>query len=67
MLPFTSICLRVVIGDLKEDICQLLMDDEQSLRMCNELAHVYHYYLHGAGGNRADPKAPRQVETLLST
>ncbi len=46
--PFT----RVIIGDLKPDILQQLADDAGGAQICRELAHVYHYYLHGEGGNR---------------
>ena len=43
---------RVVVGDLKPDILQQLADDTGGAHICRELAHVYHYYLHGEGGNR---------------
>lgn len=29
------------------------MHDEEGTRTCQELAHLYHYYLHGEQGNRA--------------
>lgn len=32
--------------------------DEKSV--CCELAHIYHYYLHGPSGNRADPTSDVQ-------
>jgi hypothetical protein len=44
---------RVVIGDLKPDVLQQLAADEAGGHLCSELAHLYHYYLHGEGGNRA--------------
>lgn len=43
---------RVIIGDLKADILQQLADDAGGAQICRELAHVYHYYLHGEAGNR---------------
>ncbi|KAL4443930.1 hypothetical protein ABPG75_011667 [Micractinium tetrahymenae] len=44
---------RVVIGDLKPDVLRQIMDDEAGSHICQELAHLYHYYLHGEQGNRA--------------
>ncbi|PRW58303.1 Structural maintenance of chromosomes flexible hinge domain-containing 1 [Chlorella sorokiniana] len=43
---------RVVIGDLKPDVLRQIMDGEQGGHVCQELAHLYHYYLHGEQGNR---------------
>jgi structural maintenance of chromosomes flexible hinge domain-containing protein 1 len=43
---------RVIIGDLKPDILQQLANDAGGAQICRELAHVYHYYLHGEAGNR---------------
>jgi hypothetical protein len=43
---------RVLIGDLKPDIMELIMGEEAGRRICQQLAHLYHFYLHGAAGNR---------------
>eukprot|EP00887_Chlorella_sp_A99_P005757 scaffold1.g5757.t1 len=43
---------RVVVGDLKPDVLRQIMDDEKGAVICQELAHLYHYYLHGEQGNR---------------
>lgn len=43
---------RVIIGDLKPAILQQLANDVGGAQICRELAHVYHYYLHGEDGNR---------------
>lgn len=44
---------RVIIGDLKPEILrQMVGDGEQGPAICQELAHLYHYYLHGETGNR---------------
>lgn len=44
---------RVVVGDLKEDVLALLVgsDGDGAGSICRDLAHLYHYYLHGAKGN----------------
>lgn len=59
---------RVVIGDLKPDILQQLADDTGGAHICKELAHVYHYYLHGEGGNRVPaetaPDSSSPIRTL---
>ena len=41
---------RVVISDLKADILQQIRG-EASENVCRQLAHLYHYYLHGPDGN----------------
>lgn len=43
---------RVIIGDLKPEILQQLTADFDGGQLCRELAHLYHYYLHGEKGNR---------------
>lgn len=42
---------RVTIGDLKGEILQQIADDDRGAQVCRELAHMYHYYLHGENGN----------------
>ena len=42
---------RVSIMDLKPDILQELATDRNGQHVCRELAHLYHYYLHGPDGN----------------
>ena len=41
---------RVVVSDLKADILQQFKDDAAQ-NVCRQLAHLYHYYLHGPDGN----------------
>jgi hypothetical protein len=42
---------RVVVGDLKPDVLAALSDDEGALGVLRDLAHLYHYYIHGPRGN----------------
>jgi hypothetical protein len=42
---------RVVIGDLKPDVLAQLQDEAGAQALLRDLAHLYHYYLHGARGN----------------
>lgn len=42
---------RVVVGDLKPDVLGALADPEGALGVLRDLAHLYHYYIHGPGGN----------------
>jgi hypothetical protein len=44
---------RVIVSDLKADILKQLRD-EAARNVCRQLAHLYHYYLHGAEGNTQD-------------
>eukprot|EP00879_Flechtneria_rotunda_P028535 GHRR01030668.1.p1 GENE.GHRR01030668.1~~GHRR01030668.1.p1 ORF type:complete len:105 (-),score=25.71 GHRR01030668.1:9-323(-) len=48
---------RVLIYALKPDVLAQLCDVEQGRNILRDLAHLYHYYLHGAQGNngRYDP------------
>jgi hypothetical protein len=48
----TSGFTRVIIGDLKPQILRQLADDQGGAKICTELAHLYHYYIHGQDGNR---------------
>jgi hypothetical protein len=43
---------RVIIGDVKPDILKQMMGGERATTVCRELAHLYHYYLHGSEGNQ---------------
>lgn len=43
---------RVIVGNVKSDIIDLISDDNDGSHVCTELAHLYHYYLHGDLGNR---------------
>jgi len=51
---------RVIIGNLKMEILEQLSDDIQGTHLCRELAHLYHYYLHGDRGNR-EPSASNKA------
>ena len=42
---------RVVVGDLKPDALAALADEGAALGVLRDLAHLYHYYLHGPKGN----------------
>jgi structural maintenance of chromosomes flexible hinge domain-containing protein 1 len=41
---------RVVVGDLKPDVLSQLAEDG-GLGVLRDLAHLYHYYIHGPAGN----------------
>lgn len=41
----------MVVGDLKPDVLGALADEEAALRVLRDLAHLYHYYIHGPKGN----------------
>lgn len=43
---------RVLVCDLKSHILDQVCDETQGQYICRELAHLYHYYLHGEHGNR---------------
>ncbi len=42
---------RVVIADLKPEVLQQIADSDRYEQVCRDLAHLYHYYLHGEYGN----------------
>ncbi|KAF8056436.1 SMCHD1 [Scenedesmus sp. PABB004] len=42
---------RVLIYDLKPDVLAQLCDEDEGAGVLRDLAHLYHYYLHAAGGN----------------
>ncbi|GIL94923.1 hypothetical protein Vretimale_1033 [Volvox reticuliferus] len=42
---------RVTIADLRPDVLNLVRDSESGAVVCRDLAHLYHYYLHGPAGN----------------
>ena len=41
----------MIIGDLKPDVLEQLQDETGAQGLLRDLAHLYHYYLHGAEGN----------------
>lgn len=41
---------RVLIGDLRPEVLAQLQE-EGPTQLLKDLAHLYHYYLHGAKGN----------------
>ncbi len=43
---------RVIIGELKPSSLAVVLQEEKGQELCRELAHVYHYYIHGEHGNR---------------
>lgn len=50
--PPGSSFTRVVIADLKPEVLQQISDADRYATVCRDLAHLYHYYLHGEHGNR---------------
>ncbi|KAG2443092.1 hypothetical protein HYH02_009506 [Chlamydomonas schloesseri] len=42
---------RVTITDLRPDVLALMADADSGAAVCRDLAHLYHYYLHGPAGN----------------
>ena len=48
---------RVTVSTLKADVLKLFTADEGA-NISRELAHMYHYYLHGVGGNTASGVVP---------
>ncbi|KAL3158052.1 hypothetical protein ABBQ32_011661 [Trebouxia sp. C0010 RCD-2024] len=42
---------RVIIADLKPEVLQQIADATRYEQVCRDLAHLYHYYLHGHHGN----------------
>eukprot|EP00775_Hariotina_reticulata_P002831 gene2831-3124_t len=42
---------RVMVHDLKPDVLEQLLDRDNGQSILRDLAHLYHYYLHGAQGN----------------
>ncbi|GLC56261.1 hypothetical protein PLESTB_001085700 [Pleodorina starrii] len=42
---------RVTIADLRPDVLSLVRDSDSGAMVCRDLAHLYHYYLHGPAGN----------------
>lgn len=38
---------RVTITDLKEEVMEQIANKEAAESVCKDLAHLYHYYLHG--------------------
>ena len=44
---------RVIVADLKPEVLQQITDTDRYEQVCRDLAHLYHYYLHGQYGNIA--------------
>lgn len=44
---------RVIVADLKPEVLQQITDTDRYEQVCRDLAHLYHYYLHGQYGNVA--------------
>ncbi|PNW82785.1 hypothetical protein CHLRE_06g294050v5 [Chlamydomonas reinhardtii] len=42
---------RVTITDLRPDVLALMANADSGAAVCRDLAHLYHYYLHGPAGN----------------
>lgn len=42
---------RVLVYDLKEEVLEQLSDGDRGATILRDLAHLYHYYLHGEHGN----------------
>lgn len=42
---------RVIIADLKPEVLSQIADATRYEQVCRDLAHLYHYYLHGHHGN----------------
>jgi len=49
--PPTPSFTRVVVGDLKSEVLAALADEDGALSVLRDLAHLYHYYIHGPKGN----------------
>ena len=44
---------RVIVADLKPEVLQQIAAVDKYEQVCRDLAHLYHYYLHGQHGNIA--------------
>jgi hypothetical protein len=42
---------RVLVYDLKGEVLDQLCDEDRGASILRDLAHLYHYYLHGERGN----------------
>lgn len=42
---------RVLVYDLKDEVLEQLSDEDRGATILRDLAHLYHYYLHGEKGN----------------
>ena len=47
----------MVVGNIKPEILQEMADDADGKTLCSQLAHIYHYYLHGQRGSRPSPRS----------
>ena len=41
---------RLLVSDLKPDVVAQVQSQESCQQICSELAHIYHFYLHGTEG-----------------
>ncbi|GLI61005.1 hypothetical protein VaNZ11_003267, partial [Volvox africanus] len=49
--PTSTSFTRVTIANLRADVLDIVRDSESGAVVCRDLAHLYHYYLHGPAGN----------------
>jgi hypothetical protein len=49
--PSAASFTRVTVADLRADVLNLVRDSDSGAMVCRDLAHLYHYYLHGPSGN----------------
>uniref|UniRef100_A0A1D2ABE5 SMCHD1 ribosomal S5 domain-containing protein n=1 Tax=Auxenochlorella protothecoides TaxID=3075 RepID=A0A1D2ABE5_AUXPR len=50
---------RVLLGGLKPEVLHQMLEEGADSRICRELAHLYHFYIHGEGGNRGPGSSGR--------
>ena len=56
---------RVVIADLKPEVLQQIADPAKYEQVCRDLAHLYHYYLHGEHGNLSIDSSAAEAEDAV--
>lgn len=57
---------RVIITDLKPEVLEQIADSDRYDQVCRDLAHLYHYYLHGEHGNIVFDNGSTEETTALS-
>ena len=55
---------RVVVAELKPEVLQQITDIDRYEQVCRDLAHLYHYYLHGQYGNIASDSRQTEAAAL---